>query len=340
MLPRLLQELTGSWRPHLENQGVILRPPLTAIQLGSGAGATRKINFLVFGHGEQEPSIVLKVSRDWSQHLSLKHEHQALCKFWDETSFPNGVPRPIGLFELNDTQVLIESYLPGTSMAVLLQRRLRTRATVAREDLNQARLWLSQLQKATYDSREPFPARMVIELSLPQLSDSLIPKTFANNLLAMAKEWEWLEVPWVGQHGDYWPGNLLIGDGCSVGVIDWEGYKAHALPFYDLFSFVTTYALALPWQHGRRLSRRDRFARVFLEDNWLASELLSCVNQHLDTWSLPRDCIRFFYALFLLEMALPALDTSKFNHRKASQWLDILRYYAGNERHSIMVKPC
>lgn len=340
MISHLLHELTGNWRPKLESRGLSLRPPLTAIQLGSGAGTERKVNFLVFERGGKEPVLVLKTARHPTGQASLEREHLMLRALWGDTRFTNGVPRPLGFFTLDGAQVLIESYLPGKSLAVLLRRRLRTQLPAVRQDLNQALSWLGQFQSATCSEREPFPANMVVEISLVRLNGAGLPTPFAKNLYAMAKDWEWFEVPWVGRHGDYWPGNLLVGENRNLGVIDWENYTPHELPFYDLFSFATTYALALPWRRGRRLNWERRFARAFLDETWLSNELLSRVNRHLDDLSLPRKCIPFFYALFLLEKAQPDLEDDQKSRRHRQRWLDILRLYAENETESVLVKSC
>ena len=340
MLTRLLQELTTTWRPQLESQGLSLRSPLSAIQLGSGAGTERKVNFLVFEQGGKEPLLVLKVARHPTRRASLEHEHLALLALWDETRFNTGIPRPLGLFTLDGAQVLIESCLPGISLSVLLRRRLHNRLPAVREDLKHALAWLQQLQIATGSEREPFPAKMVVELSLVRLRNAGLPVPFTKNLSAMAEDWEWFDVPWVGRHGDYWPGNLFVGENWGVGVIDWEGYISHELPFYDLFSFVTTYALALPWQRGRRINWKARFTRAFLDDTRLATELLSCLNHHLDALSLPRQCIPFFFALFLLEKAQLDPEGNQKSHYARQRWLEILRFYAENERHSVLVKSC
>lgn len=339
MIDFLLHELSSSWQSRLEGKGIVLHPPLVALQVGSGPGSFRKINFLLFESGAKAPSLVLKVSRDPNCQSFLENEYRALNQVWDEAGFSTGIPRALGLFEMDGMQVLVETYVPGIPMATLLQRRLLTRPSNVRDDLSHAHLWLQRLQQATFDDLEPFPAQMLVELSLARLQDDIVPRSFTRNLMARAKEWERFELPWVGRHGDYWPGNFLVGEGTTA-VIDWESYTPHDLPFYDLFSFVTTYSLALPWRRGKRLSKKERFARAFLNDGWLGNELLSCVNQHLDAFSLPRHSAAFFFGLFLLERALPTPKESPGKRQQRQQWLDILRLYAENESHSILVKQC
>ena len=46
-------------------------------------------------------------------------------------------------------------------------------------------------------------------------------------------------------HGDFWPGNLLVGSGRVLGVIDWENARLAGTPGHDLARFVTTYSLYL-----------------------------------------------------------------------------------------------
>jgi hypothetical protein len=48
-------------------------------------------------------------------------------------------------------------------------------------------------------------------------------------------------------HGDFFPGNLLVGDGRLAGVVDWQSAAPGELPFLDLLQLVTH---RWRWAHG------------------------------------------------------------------------------------------
>ena len=54
-----------------------------------------------------------------------------------------------------------------------------------------------------------------------------------------------LETSRVAVHGDLWAGNLLMGDGQILGVVDWEAAALAGDPLRDLVRFALTYSLYL-----------------------------------------------------------------------------------------------
>ena len=66
-------------------------------------------------------------------------------------------------------------------------------------------------------------------------------------------------IPSVVQHGDFWPGNILLGRaGTIAGVVDWEGCLLEGLPGCDCMRLLRTAAM------GKALAVRllDKYCEI------------------------------------------------------------------------------
>ncbi|MFP5245942.1 MAG: phosphotransferase, partial [Thermoanaerobaculia bacterium] len=154
---------------------------------------------------------------------------------------PYSVPEVLLVDEQHGAIVLARA--PGTPLDALL-RNARTR--FAAGDLvhavQRAGRWLGLMQKITR-TNEDGHARL--ETLLEQAMDDLasLPSLggrrpdIANSLHGLHNEVKLQLLPVVGQHGDYWPGNIFI-DGERVEVIDFEGFRP-GLPLEDVTYFLT-----------------------------------------------------------------------------------------------------
>lgn len=337
MLPLLLQNLTSEWYDQLREDGVHLKPPISAMQLSGGRGKDRKVNFLVFNHNENRPVLIIKVARTLSYQERLTHEYQALRTVWKLVALQRSVPKPLGLFEVADNLVMIEQCLPGIPLTVLLRRHKRIKVRQVRHDLFKAQGWLKFLQAATRSGMDAFSGRMAIEERLQRLhhiSAITLPSNFINRLLVMADSCQGMSLPLAGSHGDFWPGNFLVASD-KVGVIDWEDFNYCAWPFNDLFQFIILYAQTYPWNGWRRDAKVATFRYAFLENNWFSKLVIEYITNHLKTMHLPDQFAHFFFSLFLLDRATPTAEQGAKRRQQAKIWQERLVWYAHNEKHSI-----
>jgi hypothetical protein len=325
MLAELLANLSGAWRSHLHQAGLETRQPLTALQVAGGRGRNRKVKFLIFSGRARNPLLVVKVARSAEYRHRLRHEFQALSQVWSRPVLRPSVAQPLGLFELDRTLVMVERAVPGVSLGVLLRRQRRTRASQVRVDLDRAGRWLRALQQETAAGTCPFPGRLIVEAHrrrLEQVSGSWkLPAGFVGQLLDLADHFEGCPLPRCGQHGDYWPGNVLLA-GEGLGVIDWEDYRPEASPFTDLFQFTITYAQTYPARGWRWPAKAAAFHRAFLEKNWFSSLVGQTIQDYFRAARLPDELVPLCLSLFLMRRALPGRKDS------LEPWREILAIYA------------
>jgi len=156
-----------------------------------------------------------------------------------------GVPRVL-LFDEDHCAVVMER-AQGLPLDVLIKRarlnRKRTRRLMT--PMRRAGLWLRRMQECSRiddDGRHLLTALVVNALSdleLVAAADRSVRRRhdeIAERLRTLEARVAERPLPVVGQHGDYWPGNIFIGER-KVQVIDFEGYR-EGMPLEDVAYFL------------------------------------------------------------------------------------------------------
>ena len=333
MLPQLLQNLTDTWRDPLNAAGIQLASPLAAIQLGGATGKDRKINYLVFTAERETPHLMMKIARTATYQERLSHEHEALTNIWQNPSLQEGVPRPLGIFTVDNNLVLLEQCLLGTSLKVLLRRRQRITPIQARQDCEQSINWLQKMQQATAIGTVLFEGETAVIQRQQHLNMSL-PPAFNHHLCTLAEKYKGIDIPLCGSHGDYWPGNLLWHNG-AIGVIDWEDFQSGVWPFHDFFLYFINYADIYPWQGWRWSPMATAFSYALLEQNWFADIFANCTQQYFQALDIPYEAASLFLSLFLMDQATPPAAAGQKRQQQAAVWQKRLAHYAKHISQSI-----
>jgi len=289
----------------------------------------RKVNFLVFNHRERQPVLVLRLAQLDEQRAFLKNEYETLGKLVRHESLSPAIPHPVGLFELDNMLVAVESIVPGISLFTLLCRRKHTRPFEVKKDLRLACDFLYDLEQATLDGYIPFPNSDMIRDKFEQLRSTYssidLPKDSEQQLLEIADEHRSLMIMRCGRHGDYWPGNLLLSPK-GIGVIDWEGFTHPDLLFLDIFFFMTTYALSYPWYGWKSCSTEKAFVLGFIEKNWLSAIIKETLELFFLKVNVPPRAMYLLFNLFLMEMSLPsAITNDPRDPPQYSKWFNIFQ---------------
>ncbi|MEO5922019.1 MAG: phosphotransferase [Pseudolysinimonas sp.] len=166
-------------------------------------------------------------------------------------------PRLIDVLDRNGRRGLVLERLHGSDMLAALQHRPWKLAGLARQFAN-AHLLMHEVEapKSFPDLREVLASRIHDAPMPTQLSDFAL------------RELETLPADDRLLHGDYHPGNVLIGDD-RVGVIDWVG-AARGAPTADLARTLLLLKWADPLPETPMLTRglmatgRSAFARSYL----------------------------------------------------------------------------
>jgi aminoglycoside phosphotransferase (APT) family kinase protein len=230
-----------------------------------------KVTILLFPPGATRPAYVAKVPTTEGAVRSVEREAEQLAEVAARALGPvsTTIPEVVATVEHLGRPVLVMTAMPGQSMLAAYHswRHTARRRTVA-ADFAAAGQWLAGLQAAAGSG----------QVSLAQMLDGVadtISRRFGSqpgtdaDLAALAGLRDRLAdhgTPPSVVHGDFWPGNLLIGDGRVLGVIDWESARMTGTPARDLARFVTSYSLYLDrhTRPGRRVAghpglRADRW---------------------------------------------------------------------------------
>lgn len=325
MIRQIADYLTEEGTP-LEKAGIRLSPPLQIVLSSGPAGAERKVVFLVFSAQATEPAIMLKIVRDPECNNRLTEEYDILKSLWQRPALQSSIPQPLDFFCHGEHCVLVEKTVPGVPLNLLHRRRRRLSKQLVSRHLNAAVNWLRRFQATGSTAETTLIGREAILERLACLPDNRLPSSFVAFLLQQADRFCGLNLPLVNAHGDFWPGNILLKEGHNIcGVLDWEAFHPARPSFYDLFLFLTTFALGQIWVDKKRA---ERFRRGFLDDTWLSRLLAGAAASFFESYQLPPAAVPLFYAFFLLEMATPSAAEGLKRREQAGSWRVLLQQYA------------
>jgi hypothetical protein len=287
MLSELLDRLNHEWLP------APLAEPLSVIKAAGSVDHARKVNFIVFANRADSPSVLIKVMRERASQTMLADEYDRLEKLYAHPALQGRIPSPVGLFWHNEMRVMVETCLPGTALGNLLRRKKRHSQAEMAADLGHVRDWLIDFQCVTAEDARPFLGPEEVEKRLTGSGVSLSPR-LVSGLMSLAGQARGVSVPLTARHGDFWPGNILIGPtGC--GVIDWETVRFGASPFDDLFFFATTYA----HDFSAGMNHLERFRMGFVQDTALSRALSDLVHSTVAALGVSPGLSALFFVLFL-----------------------------------------
>ena len=289
MLDDLIRALQTR-QSELNNLGINFRGPLSTLVLFDSYVSDRKTKILVFEKTRKMPFIFVKAARLSASKRQLMQEFDNMQQLWHINLLQNSIPQPLMVFSLKNNVFLVQKFIPGTPLSVLLHRRMHLRPKQVRSDISSAITWLDEFQTATMDSYSEFSGREEVELLIERLNNTYpkmnLSREVINKLRCYADEIKGIFLPIVGSHGDFWPGNFLISD-LGVNVTDWEHYRSNGNSFSDLFLFLATYAQLYPWDGWNSSSEQYGFDMSFVPGNWLSSIMNEQIESKFKAMGLP-----------------------------------------------------
>jgi Phosphotransferase enzyme family len=238
---------------------------------------SQKVLLFLFHSAGEAPESVVKITRDPDLSFRLENEWDALTVLRRHgVGADDTLPRPLFFGSHRGRAVLGESAIEGVPF------RERTRATADCPYARAAIEWLLELGRAT-----AAPARADTKGALSEL-DALCEQ-FSRTYRLQAKEEDFLGahvaalvrrgdgLPFVFQHGDPGPWNVLLTSDGRPAFLDWEAAEPRGMPLWDLFHFLRSYGLLVSRAGGTREPLQS-FAEHFLQRsavNWLLVEATS-----------------------------------------------------------------
>ncbi|HLG22393.1 MAG TPA: phosphotransferase, partial [Candidatus Manganitrophaceae bacterium] len=200
--------------------------------------------------------------------------------------------------------------------------------------------WLMQFQQETRDGEiEVNDAWIEQEARIPwQVYRSRYPWTereesFSEKSLKEWRRWIGTRIPRVGCHGDFWSGNFFL-NGPTLSVFDWTFSKRGALPFDDLFLFISSLVVDFPGRNEEG-DETGSFEKIFFDPHWLRRKIQETLALFFSELKLPPPLLSQLFPLFLLKMAIRKEGEYQIHSRRNPVWRERLLSYIRNEERFI-----
>jgi hypothetical protein len=259
----------GSW-PALGLRQAQERPESSVAELllpapeGSPPGGPRELVLKVH-HGPQGERSPRTARREFQALAALEHQLDG-ASAGASGAVRLGTPVPLGLDE-SEGAVLMAA-CTGEPMDALV-RRSRWRGAVARTSALRAAglagAWLRALQERTAEAADEGRLEALCDGARADLAAAALPPALADRVRGRLETLPARLLPEsrtaVGMHGDFWPGNVFVGER-SLQVVDLEGF-ARGLPYEDAAYFAVQ--LGLFYSYPPLLARGRRMRDAFVE---------------------------------------------------------------------------
>jgi aminoglycoside phosphotransferase len=315
------------------------------------------VTVLLFRTGDRSPSVVAKLPRYGLTGEPLRREAATLERVRGAIAVGalagavrNTIPRPLGLHDVDGTEVLLQTGMPGVHLvAATAGGRLHPAKLARRLDLMLG--WCLGLQAAsarpvTVDDAllagrlEPLAAKGLAAMDADPRVATLLDRS-----LEAAAGLRGTALPLVVCHGDYWAGNVMVAGGRVRGVIDWERAALDELPLWDLVKAVGSAAYHL--DRYRSLPRRGRgaipgwgdlgpwagigdpvfaasFRAAFVQQSWLAGVSRDALVRAFGRGGIPLGWVPVALTFYLVRQVVQASDSP----RSVVGWGSVLRALA------------
>jgi hypothetical protein len=233
-----------------------------------GRFGSQKILMFLFEGTDAAPSGVAKITREARHNPRLENEWRALHLLREQAIGDDAtVPRPL-FFGIHATlAVLGETALDGAPFLS------RTEATPACPYAQAAIEWLLDLGLRTAEGAPP--GGRLTTGAFRALVDrfTTVYGVEGERRAFLARQAEALaeagpSLPFVFQHGDPGPWNLIVTSDGRPGFLDWEAAEPRGMPLWDLFHFVRSFGFVV----SKAVAQHDplqSFAEQMLEDSAL-----------------------------------------------------------------------
>jgi hypothetical protein len=332
---------------------------LAPLVVGHRRPTTGMVTVLLFRAGDRFPSVVAKLPRYGLTGEPLRREAATLERLRGAIvggalvgAVRDAIPRPLGLHEVDGTQVLLQTGMPGVHLVAATAGRRLSPSKLARQ-LDLMLDWCLALQAAsarrvTVDDTllaqklEPLAAECLATLDGDPGVSSVLDRS-----LEAAAALRGTALPLVVCHGDYWAGNIMVAGNRVRGVIDWERAALDDLPIWDMVKAVGSAAYHL--DRYRSVPRRgpgalpgwgdlgswagigdpafaSGFRAAFVQRGWLAGISRDALTRGFRRGGIPLAWLPVALTFYLVRQVVQAYDSS----RSIAGWGSVLRALAAD----------
>jgi aminoglycoside phosphotransferase len=347
LVEELVSLIRSSWK-ELELPGA---PPdhLTPLVIGHRKTQAALVSVVLLGG---PVPLVAKLPRYGGGNAALQREAGTLRDVFGAVAGPvrATIPRPLGIHVVGDTDVLLQTAVPGRHLVAETATKRLSRQMLRRHfDLMFS--WLSDLQAAS-GAWVMVDDRFVDERLVP-LAESAVAAlggdarvgALLDQAIDRARQLVGTPLRMAVVHGDYWAGNVLINRGRVTGVVDWERAAVDDLPIWDPVKAVLDAAFHLdryrsvprrgprgfprwgelgPWRGTADPRCAVGFRAAVVEPGWLSDLAKEALTEAFVGAEIPLGWLPVAIPFHLVREFVHA-DAS---HRSVASWGSVLRALA------------
>jgi hypothetical protein len=350
----LLHDVESLVRSSWTSMGLPGEPPdqLQPLVIGHRRPDTGVVTALLFAGDAGGAPVVAKMPRYGSLNAALQREERALELVSAAVTAPirRQIPRSLGVHQVGETDVLLQTGVPGRHLvARTASRRLRPARFAAQLelmlswclDLQRASGWLAVVDDALISERlEP-----LAQAGLDALGGDVGVARLLDRSLEQVTMLRGTSVPMVVAHGDYWAGNVTVEAGSVAGVVDWERATVDDLPIWDPVKAVGSSGYHLdryrsiprwgagavpgwsdlgPWQGIAEPRFARGFRAMFAGTGWLAERARDALVRMFSDGGIPLGWLPIGVTFYLVRQVTQSSDAP----RSVAGWGSVLQALA------------
>ncbi len=324
MIPFLLEHIRENYSalfPEAEAHG-----ELVAIKAPGKTCPNGKINILVFDERAGRLLAACMFSRSPDSDTYIEREASNVRRFSEASAHLSAgevVPRLLFDGMIEGVRVLIEEGFPGRSMQEVLAA-----GKPYREIYLECGDWLAELHACTSAERVKVTTGLLDQWLFAPL-DKIFEKFPGLNGNDRHEIQEWtsaageaikgMEVPLVGQHGDFNSHNVIVNGG-RIGVIDWEDAVFDLPPFLDMNSFI----ISNSHQLTKNMSSAESMRRVALSKTRYREIAGEMAGRYCEALGLPPGLLIALAPAYMAHMALMYLSEHRRQEKACADWINRL----------------
>jgi hypothetical protein len=209
------------------------QPRLSWLLLTGGKRSVNKVVGLGFGDDDVRPTFAVKFARSASEEDGLRREARTLVALEECRPQLAGVPRVVFLERRVGRLALGETALEGRPSEDLTQRRFAELAESVTD-------WLVELAHGARPEPRGEWWHRLVEVPLARFERSFADVVERGEIVDTRDALSSLpDLPFVCEHRDCSPWNVLVDDRGEIALADWESSEPSGLPALDLVYFLT-----------------------------------------------------------------------------------------------------
>lgn len=253
----------------------------SALMLAGDMNRANKIVLLIYYGLNQDPSFVVKISRNEESASILNEETNVLKTISFKYKNISGVPKILFSNQSRGIHMNVQTFISGVPLSsVMRKHNYREFAKLATD-------WLVNFAaNSTIVLPENWRDKMVhsVLAELKSLMGTNIESNFIDQTINHLNSFD---IPYlVCEHRDFGPQNIHVDSNNNLGIIDWEFCRLYGIPALDLIFFLTRASIILEGA-PKKISYSDCY-RQMLDCNTFTGRIYQdCMNNYISSLDIP-----------------------------------------------------